>query len=67
MDVMVLLQPAERDTVLAALRLLQHFNDGLVFTRVAGADEMIAEIRDDSGRPLTNAQIDALCLAINGD
>lgn len=65
MDVMVLLNPAERDSVLAALRLLQAFNDGLLYSSVAGADDMIVEIRDHSGKPLTNLQIDALCAQIN--
>lgn len=59
------LSPCERDSVLAGLRLLQQFNDGLVSTRVAGADDDIACIRDDSGEPLTNTQIDALCVELN--
>lgn len=61
LDIVVSLNQAERDSVLAGLRLLQQFNDGLMFSRVAGADDTIVDIRDDSGKRLTNTQIDALC------
>lgn len=60
----------QRNAVLAGLRLLQHFNDSmLIVIDPRGAArhfrmEEIAEIRDDSGDSLDNAQIDDLCEAI---
>lgn len=65
--------PAERDAILAGLRLLQRFQMnpsqcGLSDDMGRYSHEsmrMIQEIAEDNGEPLDNGQIDALCERIN--
>jgi hypothetical protein len=61
--------PRERDTILAALRLWQHAQDGSVSLYNKDCDTL-QELEDeiacgDHGNPLTNDEIDALCERVN--
>lgn len=63
----LVLEPSERDAVLAGLRLLQLHQDRLLIV-VAGEDdrmELIDDIAGENGEPLSNDRIDALCERIN--
>jgi hypothetical protein len=62
------LAPRERDTILAALRLWQHAEEGTLplYNRALDLfEEIKSEIAEDSGSALSPNEIDALCERIN--
>lgn len=66
-----LLDPRERDTILAALRLWQHALDGnVLLTNLICGGDTLEELRSeiacgDHDNPLSQDEIDALCERVN--